>query len=342
MISMKNFCDLADFSVQEIESLITQARSFEKSPSDLPLKGKVLALLFLNPSLRTLTSFQATMTRLGGGAYVISPEMSIHGLETQSGIAMDGTAAEHIRDAIPVIASYADAIGIRAVARRNSLESDLQDRDFNEYRSLCDIPVLNLESSTRHPCQSLADWKTLDDFEVPKRGGKFVFSWVYHPDALPLAIPGDTIHMAAIRGMDVTVLRPDGFALPDALLDRARAGAAVSGGSVRETNDRKEAFEGADVVYAGSWCSMEFYDNLVEDRKCREANMDWCISEPWFEGVASRQCLFMHALPVRRGVEVEDEILDGPRSIVVRQAQNRMFTQMSVLKNLLHDKDSIN
>jgi N-acetylornithine carbamoyltransferase len=241
---VKNFCDLADFSLEEIEKLLTKARWLEQQQILNRLQGKVLALLFLNPSLRTLTSLQASMIRLGGGTFVISPEMSIHGLETRSGIVMDGTAAEHIREAVPVIASYAHAIGIRAIARRSNLTDDLNDGYFQELRSLCDVPVINLESSIRHPCQSLADWKTLDDFSLPKQGGKLVYSWVYHPDAMPLAVLGDTIHMAASRGMDVTILRPDGFDVPKELMSRAEMAGIKSGGTVTETNDRKKAIEG--------------------------------------------------------------------------------------------------
>ena len=332
---VKDFCDLADFSIEEVERLIMQASKLEQQSSMQMLQGKVLALLFLNPSLRTLTSFQASMIRLGGGTFVISPEMSIHGLETRSGIVMDGAAAEHIREAVPVIASYADAIGIRAIAQRNSLEDDLQDEYSKELRSLCDIPVLNLESSIRHPCQSLSDWKTLEDLSVPKQGGRFVFTWVYHPEALPLAIPGDTIHMAASRGMDVTVLRPDGFSLPKEIIDRAELAASLTGGSITQTNDRKNALEGAHNVYAGSWSSTTFYGDYPKDQKARGEYSDWCVDETWFKGITSDPCYFMHALPVRRGVEVEDHILDGARSVVVRQAQNRMFTQMSVLLDML-------
>ena len=332
---MKNFCDLADFSNEEVEQLISQASSLELQSSMQLLQGKVLALLFLNPSLRTLTSFQASMIRLGGGTFVISPEMSIHGLETRPGIVMDGAAAEHIREAVPVIASYADAIGIRAIAERINLEDDLQDKFSKELRSLCDVPVLNLESSIRHPCQSLADWKTLNDLSIPKQGGKLVFTWVYHPDALPLAIPGDTIHMAASRGMDVTVLRPDDFSLPKEVIDRAELGASISGGSITQTSDRYNALDGAHVVYAGSWSSTSFYGNYPEEQKARNKYSDWRVDESWFKELTSDPCYFMHALPVRRGVEVEDHILDGPRSVVVKQAQNRMFTQMSVLLDML-------
>ena len=332
---MKNFCDLADISPENIEILLSKARDLEQHGSTKELQGKVLALLFLNPSLRTLTSLQATMIRLGGGTFVVSPEMSIYGLETRSGIVMDGTAAEHIREAVPVIASYADAIGIRAIAQRTNLSDDLKDEYFEELRSLCDIPVINLESSIRHPCQSLADWKTLEDFSVPGKGGKLVFSWIYHPEALPLAILGDTIHMAASRGMDVTVLRPDGFDVPEELMQRAKLAGSKLGANVLETDNRNIAMEGAHVVYAGSWSSTRFYGDSIQDQKIRREHDGWCLEESWFDGTVSDSCYFMHALPVRRGVEVEDQILDGPRSIVVPQARNRMFAQMSVLANLL-------
>ena len=330
-----DFCDLADFSIEDVQKLLAQARELEKKRSTTALQGKVLALLFLNPSLRTLTSLQATMTRLGGGTFVISPEMSIHGLETRSGIVMDGTAAEHIKEAVPVIASYADAIGIRTIAPRDKLEVDIEDVYFQQLRSLCDVPVVNLESSIRHPCQSLADWKTLDDLAVPGNGGKLVFSWVYHPDALPLAIPGDTIHMAASRGMDVTVLCPEGFNLPEALIKRAQRAAAISGGSVNETSHREKALEGAHVLYAGSWSSTRFYGDSVNDQKLRNEYTDWRVDSSWFENFSSEAAYFMHALPVRRGVEVEDEVLDNPKSVVVKQAQNRMYAQMSILLELL-------
>jgi len=331
---MKEFCDLSDLKTTEIEDLLSLATQLEQNPQARALEGKVLALLFLNPSLRTLTSFQASMTRLGGGTFVVSPEMSIHGLETRSGIVMDGTAAEHIQEAIPVIASYADIIGIRALASRENLETDLQDSKFNELRSLCDIPLINLESAIKHPCQALADWKTLDDLNIPGKGGKLVFSWVYHPEALPLAVPADTIYMAAKRGMDVTVLRPDAFAIPEPLMDRAKTATRKGGGQITETNNPSDAMKDAHVLYGGSWASTANYGNKVADQKARNNHENWCVDETWFEP-AIESCRFMHCLPVRRGVEVEDEILDGPRSVVVRQAQNRMYAQMSVLQKLL-------
>jgi len=289
--------------------------------------------LCLSPSLRTLASFQAAMTRLGGGSFVISPNMSIHGLETRAGIVMDGMAAEHIREAVPVIASYGDAIGIRAFAERESLDNDLADVAFNELRALCDIPKINMESAINHPCQSLADWKTMDELNIPRKG-KFVLSWAYHPRALPLAVPSATVHMAAMRGMDVTVLRPEGFALPEPVMHKARQAAATSGGSVTETDDRAAALEDAHVIYAKSWSSTRHYGNNPADAELRHGLEDWCIDDPWFE-TAQDDCRFMHCLPVRRGVVVADRVLDGPRSVVIQEARNRMYAQMAVLHQML-------
>lgn len=331
---MKEFHDLADFQAGEVDALLELAARLEKNPEPQALAGKVLALLFLSPSLRTLASFQAAMARLGGGSFVISPNMSIHGLETRPGIVMDGMAAEHIREAVPVIASYGDAIGIRAFADRENLDKDIADTEFNALWDLCDIPKINMESAINHPCQSLADWKTMDDLGIPKNGGKFVLSWAYHPRALPLAVPSATVHMAAMRGMDVTVARPDGFELPETIMDKAKQAAAASGGSLTETNDRAEALEGAHVIYAKSWSSTVHYGNAPKDEELRRGLEDWCVDEPWFE-TAQEDCRFMHCLPVRRGVVVADRVLDGPRSVVIQEARNRMYAQMAVLHQMM-------
>ncbi|MEL7536349.1 MAG: N-acetylornithine carbamoyltransferase [Pseudomonadota bacterium] len=331
---MQAFNDLAAIDTEHVEALLALANRLEKHPEPRALEGKVLALLFLSPSLRTLASFQAAMVRLGGGAFVISPDMSIHGLESRPGIVMDGTAAEHIREAVPVIASYGDAIGIRAFAERKSLADDLAETEFRSLTDLIDTPYINMESAMNHPCQSLADWKTLDDLGIGRNGNKFVLSWAWHPKALPLAVPSATVAMAAQRGMDVTVLRPEGFELPEPVMQRARELAATSGGSVSETTDRREAMEDATVIYAKSWSSTAAYGDKLADEKLRRDLVDWCVDEPWFEPAQS-DCKFMHCLPVRRGVVVTDRILDGPRSVVIAEARNRMLAQMAVLHEMM-------
>jgi len=330
---MLEFNDLADCSAEQIDALLTLARRLDTAPEPRALEGKVLALLFLSPSLRTLASFQAAMVRLGGGAFVISPDMSIHGLETRGGIVMDGVAAEHIKEAVPVIDSYGDALGIRAFAKRRNLDDDLADTEFKALADLASGPVINMESAINHPCQSLADWKTMDDLGVPKRG-RFVLSWAYHPRALPLAVPSATVHMAAMRGMDVVVHRPPGFELPPSIMDKARQAAAESGGSISETEDRREATEGADIIYAKSWSSTQRYGDDQADQKLREDLIGRCVDENYFDN-AKETSRFMHCLPVRRGVVVADQVLDGPRSVVIQEARNRMVVQMAVLHQVM-------
>ena len=331
---MRSFNDLAEFDTDEIKALLELASRLDKHPEPHALHGKVLSLLFLSPSLRTLASFQAAMTRLGGGSFVISPEMSIHGIETRPGIVMDGAAAEHINEAVPVIASYSDAIGIRAFAERKDLEHDMSESEFGALTDLIDTPWINMESAMNHPCQNLADWKTMDDLTIPANGGKFVLSWAYHPKALPLAVPSSTLYTAARRGMEVTVLRPEGFELPEPVMQKAKAAAASSGGSLRETDDRAEAMQGAHVIYAKSWSSTRHYGDRLGDQKLREEHIDWCVDEPWFDN-ARDDCRFMHCLPVRRGVVVSESVLDGPRSVVIHEARNRMLAQMAVLHQML-------
>jgi N-acetylornithine carbamoyltransferase len=331
---VRRLLSLAELAPAEVAELVGLARSLERQPRPQALAGKVLGLLFFNPSLRTLASFQAGMARLGGSSFVISPGQGSWVLETRSGVVMDGGAAEHVREAIPVLAGYADALGIRAFAGGQDLAADLADAAFRAMAEVCPVPLVNLESAIDHPCQALGDWKTLDDVGVPAGGGRFVLSWAWHPKALPLAVPAAAVHMAALRGMEVTVLRPEGFGLPQEVMERARRAAAAAGGTVRETADRREALAGAHVLYAKSWTSPRHYGDPAAEAELRAGLRDWCVDESWF-GAAAPGCRFMHCLPVRRGVVVRDEVLDGPRSVVVRQAHNRMWVQMAVLHRLL-------
>lgn len=330
---MKSFLTLRDFAPEEVRRLLALAHELERAPRGAALAGKVLGLLFFNPSLRTLASFQSGMSRLGGSSFVISPGQGSWNLETRDGVVMDGAAAEHVREAIPVLAGYADAIGIRAFASGTDLAADVADAAFRAMAELSPVPVVNLESAVDHPCQALGDWKTMDELDVPRRA-KFVLTWANHPKPLPFAVPAAAAHMAALRGMEVVVVRPDGFALPDAIRERAEQAAAISGGSVRETTDRDEALRGAAVVYAKSWSSSAAYGDPAGESALRANLRDWCVDERWYAGAAPG-AKFMHCLPVRRNVVVADEILDGPRSVVVRQAHNRMWAQMAVLHEIM-------
>jgi len=305
---MRRFLDLADFERAEILDLLALAQSLQDKPQPRALAGKLLGLVFFNPSLRTLASFQAGMARLGGSSFVITPGQGTWQLETRPHAVMDGAAAEHIREGIPVLASYCDALGVRAFADGKDLEQDLHETLFGMIEDLCESPMINLESAMNHPCQALADWRTLDELKIPNRA-KFVLSWVYPPKALPLAVPPAIVHMAAMRGMEVVVARPQGFALPPKIMDKARAAAAAAGGSLTETTDREAALDGASVLYAKEWGSTLYYGDADADARLRADLVDWCVRERWFSA-SLPDAKLMHCLPVRRDVAVADEVLD--------------------------------
>jgi N-acetylornithine carbamoyltransferase len=330
---VNRFLDLADFKRDQVLDLLALAQSLADKPQPQALAGKILGLVFFNPSLRTLASFQAGMARLGGSSFVITPGQGTWQLETRLHAIMGGAAAEHIREAIPVLASYCDALGVRCFAEGKNLESDLQETLFGLLDGLCDKPLINMESAVNHPCQALADWRTMDELGIPNRA-KFVLSWVYHPKALPLAVPAAVLHMAAMRGMEVVVARPEGFALPSKIMDKARLAASAAGGSVTETTDRTAALSGASVLYAKEWGTTMYYGDVDADARLRADLKDWCVREHWFSG-ALPDAKLMHCLPVRRNVAVADEVLDGPRAVVKREAFNRLVVQMAVLHRML-------
>lgn len=330
---MKSFLHLHDQDDATIRALLCSAAAIERAPISDALKGRVLGLVFLNPSLRTLASFQAGMAQLGGSSFVITPGQGTWALETRDGVVMDGAAAEHVREAVPVLCQYADALGVRCFAGGADLNLDLTEPVLSAFARHATKPLVNMESALDHPCQALADWKTMDDLDIPQ-SGRFVLSWAWHPKALPYAVPSAALSMAARRGMKVTVLRPEGYALPAAVMERAREQAARSGGCVRETSDRAAALDGAHVLYAKSWQAEAHYGRPESEAALRAPLRDWCVAESWFE-TARKDAVFMHCLPVRRNVKVKDEVLDGPRSRVIRQAGNRLHAQKAVLLHML-------
>jgi N-acetylornithine carbamoyltransferase len=333
---MNGFLSLGRLELEAIDELLALAARLERSPEPRALAGRLLGLLFFDPSVRTLASMQAAMSRLGGDSFVVTAGSGSWKIETRRGVVMDGAAAEHAREAVPVLAGYCDVLGIRCFAGFTDLEEDLSDRAFLELARLSPAPVVNLESAIDHPCQALGDWRTLDELGVP-RDGKLVLSWANHPKPLPLAVPAAVAEMAALRGMAVTVLRPESHALPEALVDRLHRAAARGGGTVFESGDRDAALEGADAIYAKSWAASvpaAAYGDAETERALRAELADWCVAESWFAR-ARPEARLLHCLPVRRNVVVADEVLDGPRSAVVRQAHNRMWVQMAVLHRLL-------
>lgn len=332
---MRQFVNLDGLDDQAIGRLLQLAKKYQDVRQLQVLSGKVVGLVFMNPSLRTLASFQTAVAHLGGSSFVIQPGAGSWQLETRDGVRMDGAAQEHINEAFPVLGQYCDILAVRCFAAGKVLDEDLGETLFKRITGLSPVPFVNMESASDHPCQALADWKTLDDLEIPPNG-RFVLSWAYHPKALAYAVPLAAASMAARRGMDVRILRPAPYALPAQGRARIDAAALAGGGTVIETDDRDAALDGAHVMYCKSWAAPQLYGQSEQDDELRKQFADWTVDEPWFHNAAP-DAKFMHCLPVRRNVKVSDQVLDGPRSVVVQQAANRLHVQKAVLAALAED-----
>lgn len=330
---MRSFLSLRHLSCGVIEELLEHASHLKRNPHSQDLLNKVVGLVFMNPSLRTLASMQAGISQLGGSSFVIQPGHNSWNLEFEDGAVMDGDTVEHVKEAIPVLGKYCDILGIRSFALQQNLAEDLEDRRMELMAELSPVPLVNLESASDHPCQALADWLTIDECGIG-RSDKFVLSWAFHPKPLPFAVPRAALSMAAQRGMEIVIHGPQGYELPDQMMGELQS---LGARSVQFETDRKKALQGARVLYCKSWVQHRLYGDPEKEMNARSAlREDWCVREKWFEDYAP-QAKFMHCLPVRRNVKVEDRVLDSDRSIVVQQAENRLHVQKAVLARLAQE-----
>jgi len=340
-LTQRNFLNTADLPQEEILSLIDLALSLKQGQINKTLTGKTLATLFFNPSVRTRVSFASAMFKLGGQALDISSE-GAWAFEYRDGIVMDGSTIEHVKEVAPVLSRYCDAIAIRSselitksaesvkVGDWNTAKQDIVLNSFAKYAT---VPVINMESNVYHPCQGLGDAITIKEKLGYTQGKKYVLTWAYHPKALPMATPNSQMLAACDLGMDVVVAHPQGWDLDPEILATAAQRAGQSGGSFSIEHNMDSALNGARVVCAKSWGALKYYGDWAEEKRFRAQYKDWIVNQ---ENLRSTQdALVMHCLPVRRNVEVSDDVLDSPSSIVIDEAENRMWGQMALLASLL-------
>ena len=318
----------------EFEAILDLAARAKRGEIRGGLEGKILALVFLDPSLRTRASFEAAMALHGGHAIVIEPGRGSWPLELAEGAVMDGESVEHLIDAARVLGRYADALGVRSFARGSSWSEVRNDAVVRGFARHCGKPVVNLESARRHPCQELADAMTLVEKLGDPRGRKFVLTWTWHPKALPTAVPASAALAAARLGMDVVVARPAGFDLDPEDAALVAATAEAHGGSLASTDDQDAACAGADAIYAKAWGGLDRFEDEAGEAARRHAHRDWQVRTRHVAVASGGTGIVMHCLPVRRNVEIEDAVLDGPCSVVVDQAENRLHAQRALLLRL--------
>jgi N-acetylornithine carbamoyltransferase len=335
-VTKRDFLSLEDWSSGEIDALLALAERVKRGEITGGLERKVLAMVFLDPSLRTRTSFETAMFLHGGHAVVLEPGRGSWPLEAEPGAVMDGDSVEHVVDAARVLGRYADALGVRAFPRGSDWSVARQDAIVRSFARHSEKPVINLESARRHPCQALADAMTLRERLGETSGKRFVLTWAWHPKPLPTAVPVSAALAAARLGMEIVIARPPGYELDPEDTALVRRIAQQSGGEfVHIIDDPDEATVGADAVYVKSWGSVKLYGKAGEEAAQRAGLRDWRLTPARVKSTRGGKGIVMHCLPVRRNVEIDDAVLDGPNSVVVDQAENRLHAQRALLLELI-------
>ena len=313
------------FHVQDIGNLdeaLKEALEVKKNPFAWKHLGtdKTIILVFFNNSLRTRLSSQKAALNLGMNPIVLNVNGDSWKLETEMGVVMDGDKSEHLREAIPVIGSFCDIIGVRSFAGLTDREKDYGEEILRQFIEYSARPVISLESATVHPCQAFADLITIEEHKEKKRP-KVVMTWAPHPRALPQAVPNSFAEWMNAADVDFVITHPEGYELDPRFV-----------GDAKVEYDQMKAFEGADFIYAKNW-SCPGVTDPADYGKILSKDMGWTVDAKHMAVTDNAQ--FLHCLPVRRNMIVSDEVIDSPRSLVIPEAANRVVSAQVVMKRML-------
>lgn len=338
MTDLRHCLSPTSFSLDETRELIALARELKADPIRTDLAGRSVGMLFFNPSLRTRSSMDIAAYQLGGHALTLDVGTGTWLLEHRERRVMDQSAAEHAKDAAKVLSRYVDALAVRAFPERVSWGEDRRDPIVRSFAKWADVPVVNLESALYHPCQSLADLMTIEERVGDPTGQPIVISWAYHPKPLPMAVPNSILLEAAKFGMDVRLAHPPGWELDPEVMESARSLAGAAGGGVTVHHDLEAALPGARVIYAKSWGSIRNYRHPEEEERLKAPlRGKWRVGMHHMEA-AGPDSFFMHCLPVRRGVVVDDAVLDSDRNAAYDEAENRLHVQKALMLRLIEPR----
>ena len=306
--------DIGDLKVAVREALEIKADRFKYNHLG---RNKTLMMVFFNSSLRTRLSTQKAALNLGMNVIVLDINQGAWKLETERGVIMDGDRPEHILEAIPVMGSYCDVIGVRSFARFENKSDDYNEVILNQFIKYSGRPVFSMEAATRHPLQSFADLITIEEHKRIERP-KVVLTWAPHPKALPQAVPNSFAEWMNVADYDFVITHPKGYELDPLFV-----------GNARVEYDQMKAFEGAHFIYAKNWAaySDENYGKILS------TDRSWTVSDR--QMAVTDNAFFMHCLPVRRNIIVTDDVIESPNSLVIPEAANREISATVVLKRIL-------
>ena len=329
---MKHATRISDLGSEVIERILARAKEWKGQPHPKHLRDKILGMVFFNPSLRTRASFEAVMARGGGHAIVIEAGGGAWKLEDRVGAIMNEDRPEHLKEAVPVMSRYVDVLAVRSFSCLTSDEDDNADAVLRSFQKYATVPVVSMESAREHPCQGLADLMTIEERFGLTKGLPVTLTWAPHIKPLPKAVPDSFLLTAAARGCDIRVAHPPGFELHEQIRAEAQALAKNAGGKISYFREQDSALTGARAIYAKAWGPATA--SRLSAESVTQHN-DWMMTARQMN-LAAPDTIFLHCLPVRRNVEVADEILDGRWSRVIDQAENRFHVQRALLDWLLN------
>jgi len=330
---MQDFLSTIDWSRAELDDLLKVAADLKQEPIRNSLAGKSIALLFLNPSMRTRTSFDLGMQQLGGIAIVLQPGKDAWGVEFNPGTVMEGDAEEHIAEVAGVLSRYCDLIGLRAFPGFKDWSTDREDRVIKALASQASVPVINMETIV-HPCQEMALMMTLRERLGEVQNRKFLLTWTWHPRPLNTAVANSAALISTKFGMDVTLLCPEeAYRLDPQFEEAAARFAEEQGGSFQVTHDIEAAYDGAEVVYAKSWGALPYYGRPDDEWALRKKYRHFIVDEE--KMALTKNGLFSHCLPLRRNVKATDGVMDSDYCVAIDEAENRLHVQKAIMMRLL-------
>lgn len=312
---MKRYLTVDD--IGDLEVALKEAAEVKANPYkwDTLGKNKTIVLIFFNSSLRTRLSTQKAAMNLGMNVIILDVNKDGWKLESEFGVIMDGDKPEHLREAVPVIGRYCDIIGVRSFATFEDKAADYEERILSQFIEFAGVPVISMESATRHPLQAFADLFTIEEHKSKARP-KVVLTWAPHPRALPQAVPNSFAEWMNKADVDFVITHPKGYELAP----------EFSGDAIIEY-DQKKAFADADFIYAKNWSSFSEYGQVLSK------DMNWTVNEE--KMALTNDAKFMHCLPVRRNMIVTDGVIDSKNSIVIDEAENRVVSAQVVIKRML-------
>jgi N-acetylornithine carbamoyltransferase len=329
---MKHFLSTQDWSATELAGMLDLADELKARPLNDALAGKSVALLFLNPSMRTRTSFQVGVQQMGGIAVVLQPGQDAWGIEFNPGVVMDGDAEEHIVEVAGVLSRYVDMIGLRAFPRFKDWSLDRTDYVIKALAKHSSVPVINMETIV-HPCQELALMQTLRERLGNVQKCKMVLTWTWHPRPLNTAVANSALLIATRFGMDVTLLCPSQeYLLDEQFMQAAAQNADASGGSLQVSHDIDSAYAGAEVVYAKSWGALPYYGRPQEEWELRKDLKHFMVDER--KMALTDNAVFSHCLPLRRNIKASDAVMDADYCVAQDEAENRLHVQKALMMKL--------